>query len=168
MAILIPHQCPNWNDLRWESAPLERAASTSQPLDIPQSPKTAGVYKMTWHDIDCWKQLPKQITVKASVRVQTPVLDISSLDPPVVLTIGRTTSIRSRIRQHFGTNRNNNRALMRIRQLIPDLDIAALLDIVCKNVKIEWVRIDNWVDRCLLEKSGVCITLPIFDLDAEH
>jgi hypothetical protein len=156
MAILIPHQCPNWNDLRWESAPLERAASTSQPLDIPQSPKTAGVYKMTWHDIDCWKQLPKQITVKASVRVQTPVLDISSLDPPVVLTIGRTTSIRSRIRQHFGTNRNNNRALMRIRQLIPDLDIA------------EWVRIDKWVDRCLLEKSGVCITLPIFDLDAEH
>lgn len=168
MAIPIPAQCPSWDDLQWASSPIVRATSINQPFDIPQSPNTPGLYMMTWHGVDGWRQLPKQITVKATVKVQTPILDFASLTPPFVLTIGRTTAIRKRIRQHFGTNRNNNRALMRFRQLLPDLEIAALLDIVCSNVRIDWVCVDNWVHRCLLEKAGVCKTLPVFDLDAEH
>jgi hypothetical protein len=152
----IPAQCPSWDDLQWSSSPFVRAASINRPLDIPQSPNAPGLYMMTWLGVDGWRLLPKHITVKATVKVQTPILDFSSLNPPLVLTIGRTTAIRKRIRQHFGTNQNNNRALMRFRQLLPDLEISELLEIICNNVRIDWVCVDNWVHRCLLEKAGVC------------
>jgi hypothetical protein len=168
MAIERPQECPSWQALQWSSAELRRTTSVNQPLDIPNAPYLPGLYRMIWHGLDDWQKLPKQISVKASVKVQNPVLSYSTITPPIVLTIGRTTSIRKRIRQHFGTNRNNNRALMRIRNLCPDLDLSSLLDLILKNVRIEWVTIDNWVDRCLLEKSGVISEIPIFDLDAEH
>jgi hypothetical protein len=67
-----------------------------------------------------------------------------------------------------GMNPNNNRALMRLRHLLPNLDLDSLLDLVLRNIRIDWVAIDRWVDRCLLEKAGVVNEIPIFDLDAEH
>lgn len=168
MAIQRPRECPSWQALKWNSSELHRATSGNQPLDIPHAPNLPGLYRMIWHGVDDWNLLPKQICVKASVNVQTPVLDYSSLTPPVVLTIGRTTKIRNRIRQHFGTNPNNNRVLMRLRLLLPDLDMDTLLDLVLRNIRIDWVAIDKWVDRCLLEKAGVVNEIPIFDLEAEH
>ena len=163
-----PTECPCWQFLQWRTSELRRANSGNLPFDIPDAPNHPGLYRMIWHGVDDWKMLPKQMAVKASVKVQTPVLDYSSLTPPVVLTVGRTTRIRRRIRQHFGTNPNNNRALMRLRQLLPDLELARLLDMVLRNIRIDWVTVDQWVDRCLLEKSGVVNEMPIFDLDAEH
>ena len=168
MSMPLPSRCPDWAKLEWTVSQLLRTESSNQPLDIPDAPNAAGLYKMTWHGTEGWRTVRKEITVKATVRVQTPILDYSSLRPPLVLTVGRTTAIRKRIRQHFGTNPHNNRALVRFRQLLPDLQLDDLLGILIRNVRVEWVRIDSWVDRCILEKAGVVSELPIFDLDAEH
>lgn len=123
---------------------------------------------MTWTNEAKWGLAKKEIAVKASVRVQAPILDFASISAPVTVTIGRTTAIRKRIRQHFGSNRNNNRALMKFRLLFPDLELDELLDVLFDSIRVEWVQVESWVDRCLLEKAGVVAELPIFDLDAEH
>ena len=166
--IRLPDVCPDWSQLQWTESQLVRANSRNQPFDVVDAPQESGLYRMTWTHVANWGLANKEIAVKASVRVQNAGLDFNSMTPPIVMTIGRTTAIRKRVRQHFGSNQNNNRALMRFSLLRPDLGLDELLDVLFESVRIDWVRVESWVDRCLLEKAGVVAELPIFDLDAEH
>lgn len=79
MTIQLPNNCPNWTQLEWSESRLVRAASRNQPFDVVDAPQRPGLYKLTWTNADNWDLAKKEIAVKASVRVQAPVLNFASL-----------------------------------------------------------------------------------------
>jgi hypothetical protein len=157
-----------WSTLTWTSAQLVRTKNKNLPLAIKEAPKQAGLYRMTWKGAEDWTLVLKTLHVKATLKVADRILEFAERVPPILLTLGKTTDIHGRIAQHFGTNPNNNRVISRLGQLLPKPAYDALLLLILNNIKVEWVVVENWVERCLLEKYGAATFLPILDLEAEH
>lgn len=103
-----------WKQLDWTSGRLMLKKRKSEPLELENAPPVPGLYRITWDSVNDWMSLPAEISVMASRKIADPRLDIHELRPPVILTIGRTTHIYSRIRQHLGTNEKSNRLFMRL------------------------------------------------------
>jgi hypothetical protein len=164
---LIRDISKTWHALTWQQDNLMATQSQIQPLCAQNAPTKPGLYRFTW--IGGWHELALIHKVRATKRIENPTVDLSGLTPPVCLSVGRTTNLRKRIRQHFGNNKNSNRLFQRLRQIVPliwtDKDILAS---AVENLKVEWVEVPNWIERCLLESYGKAIECPIFDLDAEH
>ncbi len=158
-----------WNSLEWVRGGLQRTRSVTCPLCVTEAPKAAGLYRVAWILDEGWERLSKVFHARATKRIVDPSVGFAALQPPIVLSIGRTTNIFSRIRQHFGNNRNSNRILSRLRQISPsewtDEDVRGA---AAKSLQVEWAVVPNWVERCLLESYGKAIQSPILDLDAEH
>jgi hypothetical protein len=124
---------------------------------------------MYWTDEDSWKTVRKSFSVKSTLKVEDRELEFKNLSPPVLLTIGKTTNLYERVRQHFGTNPNNNRIIRRLGHLlVPKPVYDDLIELVTRSLQFDWVEVASWVDRCLLEKYGCSIDRPILDLQAEH
>jgi hypothetical protein len=161
-----------WEALRWTEARITRTGSQVQPLVVEGAPRAPGLYRMSWVGPD-WARLGRVREVQASSKVADPILDLSSMTAPVELTVGRSLNLYERLRQHFGTNSNNNRVWSRLRALFqddpnqkhPEDQLRAL---VAANVQVQWVTVDSWVERCLLERYGCSVLRPVLDLDAEH
>jgi len=137
------------------------------PIAAATAPRVPGLYRMTWTGAS-WSQATNSLPVKASKRVADRQLDLHGMQPPILLTIGRSTNIHKRIRQHFGSNPNNNRVLYRLGLLFPALTAAPIRQLAVTDIRVDWVPIADWVQRCLLEKFGVATTTPILDIEAEH
>ena len=157
-----------WAALKWERGQLDRTNSRLMPLGVMRSPRTPGIYRMTWTGTADWAKLDKHLLVKASKRIADRRLDFSDRTPPVLLTIGRSTNIHKRIRQHFGSNLHNNRMLSRLGQLLPAMTQEQIIELARVNLSIAWVVVADWIERCLLEKYGVGLDRPLLDLEAEH
>jgi len=123
---------------------------------------------VTWEGVEDWSKLPRQVSVMASARISDAFISIERIQPPVLLTIGRTTEIHGRIREHLGTNSNNNRLFMRLKRLFSELPDDAVRVVAQRNLLVEWVPVASWSHRCLLERYGSVVCTPLFDLDAEH
>jgi hypothetical protein len=122
---------------------------------------------MVWRG-ERWTELAQSRHVKASSQVTNPVLSLEGVTPPVDLTIGRSCNVYRRLRQHFGTNANNNRVWARLRELATGITEEQLRKLVVEEVEVEWVEVASWVKRCILERYGCSIHRPVLDLDAEH
>lgn len=158
-----------WAMLSWTLSHFTVSSNKGQPLDIPEASATGGLYRMTWVGREEWPLIAAaKRQVAASAKVDGPQLQLGELTPPVWLTIGRTTGIRKRLRQHFGTNTNNNRMIQRLGNLLPGRNYSELCNLVVRNISVEWVEVPSWIERCLLEHYGLALLRPIFDLDAEH
>lgn len=157
-----------WAALEWISDRLVFKDRKGEPLEAEHAPKKPGLYRITWDGVDDWKGVPASITVMASRKITDPLLNIQQLDPPVVLTIGRTTDIYARIRQHFGINEKSNRLFMRLKRMLPLLTDGEIRQAAKRNLMVEWVAIPSWSHRCLLERYGSVVCTPLFDIDAEH
>ena len=108
-----------WSDLKWSSGRLTETRNKNLPLEVKEAPKRPGLYRMTWDGETDWSLVLKSLLVKSSLRVADRQLEFDDLPPPVLLTIGKTTNIHKRLREHFGTNPNNNRVVKRLGDLIP-------------------------------------------------
>lgn len=157
-----------WSQLLWTRGGLSRTRSRHRPLEAAEAPKAPGIYQMWWEDAETWEQLPKKLTVRASPRIGDPVLTFSGLQMPIALTIGRSVNIYERIRQHLGSNRNNNRVLRRMLLLEPRLDEEELRELMLRSVFVEWTVVGSWPDRCRLERFGAATIMPLLDFEAEH
>jgi len=157
-----------WKGLEWSSGRLVLKDRKCEPLEAERAPKEPGLYGITWDGVDDWKSLPPHITVKASRKIADPILSIQQLQPPVLLTIGRTTDLYGRIREHLGTNTNNNRLFMRLKLILPHLSDEEVRQAAMRSLLVEWVVVPNWRLRCLLERYGSVVCTPLFDIDAEH
>ena len=159
-----------WRVLEWRQGRLAETRSNANPVEVANAPASSGLYQMTWDGDGAqdWAMLNKTRPVSASVRVPDRQLDFSDRERPVLLTLGRTTNIYKRIRQHFGNNRHNSRVLSRLGQILPGLSGDEIRLLAIRNLRIEWVVVASWVERCLLEKYGAAIGRPILDIDAEH
>ena len=157
-----------WKGLEWASGRLVLKRRKGEPLEAEHAPTKPGLYRMTWDGVDDWKGLAAHITVLASRKIADPRLNIQQLQPPVLLTIGRTTDIYGRIREHLGTNENNNRFFMRLKRMLPHLTDEGIRQAAVRSLLVEWVAVPNWSHRCLLERYGSVVCTPLFDIDAEH
>jgi len=158
-----------WERLLWNTGHFSLVPSVRKAMDLPAAPASAGLYRMTWVGLEEWSVLSAgTLHVGASQKIEDPQLIMANLRPPVLLTIGRTTNIRERLRQHFSVNPNHNRVGKRLGSLLSDLDFAEVCTLAARNIVVDWVEIESWVARCLLEAYGKAVFKPILDLDAEH
>ena len=157
-----------WIGLKWTAERLVQKPRKGEPLEVKNAPKAPGLYRITWDGVDDWVGLPEHVDVKASRRIADPRLSIQGLQPPVLLTIGRTTNLRKRIRQHFGSNDNSNRLFMRMARLLVHLPADEIRRVAMRNLLVEWTQVSHWSHRCLLERYGSAVCKPLFDIDAEH
>ena len=156
-----------WAALKWSSGHLSRTNRLIQPLEVTESPRAPGIYRFTWDGAE-WHVLQKTFTVRSSRKVVDPTVDFSDMMPPVVLTIGRATDMHARIRQHFGTNLNNNRVIKRLSGIMPGKSADEIRDIAIQNLVVEWVIERDWRKRWVLERYGCGIEAPLLDFEAEH
>lgn len=157
-----------WQALRWEKGALSETRAVNQPLHVEEAPQGPGLYRMIWKDSVSWKDARKERMAKATPLIGDARLDFSNLSPPISLTIGRSTNLYTRIRQHFGTNPNNNRLFTRLQELFPTLAPADLRRVAKTSIEVSWVSVEAWTERCVLELYGCATERPIFDIDAEH
>lgn len=97
------------------------------------------------------------------------------LSAGTVLSVGKTKKLRTRIKQHFGNNKNNNRLKKRLLNigikidLESPLQVEALVKILNDNqLELQYSEIDEWWKRDLLEAYGRAISAAFFDLEIEH
>ena len=158
-----------WSNLNWTNIAPREEPGLQFPFTKINIPAVPGLYRLTWHNTDEWPQTIKSIRVKATPLIVDPVLTFADSQPPVVLSIGRTTNLKNRLSQHFSKNKNSNRFLKRMRQILPDeMDDDAIRELSRQSINLEITSIDCWVQRCQLERYGTVVHHPIFDFDAEH
>jgi hypothetical protein len=154
--------------LVWQTGRLEATNARGEPLCVRNAHRGPGLYRMTWREAETWARAQKERLARATPQIEDPRLNLEALLVPVTLTIGRSTNIYYRIRQHFGTNRNNNRVLLRLQELFPASPLDDVRDIARASLKIEWVPVASWVERCVLERYGCATQRAVLDIDAEH
>jgi hypothetical protein len=157
-----------WDALRWGSGSLVRVNREIDPLEAPRTHPIPGLYKMAWVGVDYWPSMPKVIGVEACDQIPDPRLLIEHLEPPVLLTIGRTTSVYDRIRQHFSTNDNCNRVFKRLYRWLPGRTNDDMWTLATANIMLEWAYVPSWIDRAQIEQYACARFAPLFDLEAEH
>jgi hypothetical protein len=167
---LLPRQqvAELWDGLTWHAAKLKIAQSKNRPFIPEGTPAASGLYRITWINDQTWRGVSKTFTARGAKAIANLSVSFSNRSVPCVMTIGRTTNLRKRLRDHFGSNPNNNRFLTRLRQVMPGQPDGELRVLAAESVRVEWVAVTSWVERSLLEVFGKAIQVPIFDLDAEH
>ncbi len=170
-----PHKLPYapahklWNNLKWRVVSPQMTEGRIKPLAFPEAPTTAGLYRVTLIDQDWWKDRSgKILSVKATRRIDDAHLDSGLWRVPVLLTIGKTADLRTRLRQHFGSNDKNNRLLTRLRSLFSDLADDSIRRKSLEGLCIEIAECPDWRRRFLAEHYGSAACQPLFDFEAEH
>lgn len=126
-----------WVGLEWTAERLVLKSRKSEPLEAENAPESPGLYRVTWDSVADWASLPEHVDVTASRTIADPRLSIPGLQPPVLLTIGRTTNLRKRIRQYFGGNDNSNRLFMRMARLLVHLPADEIRRVAMRSLLIE-------------------------------
>lgn len=164
-----PETSTLWQNLEWRTVvPTIRDQKTS-PVIFEDAPKAAGLYRVTVHCSDFWSaQKADSVAVSATKSIEDPSLIPGRWDPPVVLTIGKTTQLHQRLAQHLGNNKHNNRLLRRLRHLFPRLDDSAIRNACARHMTFEIVEEPDWRERFLLELYGTAKQQSLLDFTAEH
>jgi len=158
-----------WDQLSWGQTELCKTQSRNSPLEGEDLPRAAGLYKISWVDDSTWNQVEKSFHVQGAKCIEDVTIHFSERLTPCVLTIGKTTNLHERIRQHFGTNKNNNRMLKRLHLVMPGLTDEDIREICLKSLRVDYAEVSDWIERSLLESYGESSEVSIFDLvDAEH
>lgn len=90
-----------------------------------------------------------------------------------ILSVGKTKNFAERMQDHFSKSKtNSNRLLTRLKN-ISEFERAEGLSwlsemILDGQIKIEYILIENWWQRDLLESYGKAIHRCLFDLEIEH
>lgn len=154
--ILAYDVAQNWKALKWEKV-KRKNSKTVLPPDKP------GVYRLIlrkgknihFDTLVCGKS-------DAGLYCQNSVLEND-----LVLSIGKTKKLRSRLGQHFSNNKKSNRLKKRCEQFFGLQDVS-LDNLAENNMYLEYVVIDDWWKRDLLESYGKAFFRCLFDLEIEH
>lgn len=162
-----------WNALSWSKGSYTETRSKIHPLAATdgtgdRAPNVPGLYRVTWVGGKDWGLVEKHRAAKGSKKIADLEFCFSRSVLPCALTVGRTTDIAGRLKQHMGSNTHNNRLFQRLCEVLPDHAHDKIRALVVANVKVEWVEIDSWIERSLLESYAKATQRPLFDIDAEH
>ena len=136
-----------WNNLDW-----------SQINELESVPNKPGIYRLIL-------KIERQIPDDYKVCSKDDATITGNLPAGIILSVGKTKTLRKRIKQHFGDNKYNNRLRKRLGNIgIKVKDFSSNND----KVQLQYCVIDNWWKRDLLEAYGRAITCAFFDLEIEH
>ena len=85
----------------------------------------------------------------------------------VILSVGKTKKLRTRLQQHFGNNDRANRLKRRCKAFF-GLEDVSLDNLTQHNMQIKYTIIEEWWKRDLLESYGKAVNCCLFDLEIEH
>ncbi|HRJ09237.1 MAG TPA: hypothetical protein PK490_18365 [Prosthecobacter sp.] len=157
-----------WNSLNWQTVDLVPHTASTKPIVALRCPQDAGLYRITLIDSKWWALASSDVPIKASKKIADGRLESAFWNVPVVLTIGRTTSLKGRLEQHFGTNDKNNRVMKRLSAAFPQLTENQIRESAVSGLLVEVCRIEDWTSRFLLERYGCSLLKPFLDFEAEH
>lgn len=91
-----------------------------------------------------------------------------------ILSVGKTKNFAERMQDHFSKSKtNSNRLLTRLKNIkgfegAEGLSWLSKMILDHRQIKIEYIQIENWWQRDLLESYGKAIHSCLFDLEIEH
>ena len=85
----------------------------------------------------------------------------------VILSVGKTKKLRTRLQQHFGNNDRANRLKRRCKTFF-GLEDVSLDNLTEHKLQIKYTIIEEWWKRDLLESYGKAVNCCLFDLEIEH
>ena len=147
-----------WKNLKWQEVNRE-AGKTVLPPDAP------GLYRLV-----LMKKSEKiefnNVLVCGKTEAEL-YCENFELRNDLILSIGKTKKLRSRLGQHFGNNEKSNRLKKRCLQFL-NWENISLDNLAEKNMYLQYAVVYNWWERDLLESYGKAIHRCLFDLEIEH
>ena len=147
-----------WKNLKWQEVNRE-AGKTVLPPDAP------GLYRLV-----LMKKSEKikfnDVLVCGKTEAEL-YCENFELRNDLILSIGKTKKLRSRLGQHFGNNEKSNRLKKRCLQFLKWENIS-LDNLAEKNMYLQYAVVYNWWERDLLESYGKAVCCCFFDLEIEH
>lgn len=147
-----------WKNLKWQEV-NRKAGKTVLPPDAP------GLYRLV-----LMKESGKIEFDNVSVCGKTEAelyCENFELRNDLILSIGKTKKLRSRLGQHFGNNEKSNRLKKRCLQFL-NWENISLDNLAEKNMYLQYAVVYNWWERDLLESYGKAVCCCLFDLEIEH
>ena len=147
-----------WKNLKWQKV-SRKAGKTVLPPDAP------GLYRLV-----LMKKSEKiefnNVLVCGKTEAEL-YCENFELRNNLILSIGKTKKLRSRLGQHFGNNKKSNRLKKRCQQFFGLQDVS-LDNLAESNMYLQYAVVYNWWERDLLESYGKAIHRCLFDLEIEH
>ena len=147
-----------WKNLKWQEV-NRKAGKTVLPPDAP------GLYRLV-----LMKKSEKiefnnvLVCGKTEAKLYCENFELRN---DLILSIGKTKKLRSRLGQHFGNNEKSNRLKKRCLQFLKWKNIS-LDNLAKKNMYLQYAVVYNWWERDLLESYGKAVCCCLFDLEIEH
>ncbi|MBO7327299.1 MAG: hypothetical protein J6W00_00835 [Lentisphaeria bacterium] len=147
-----------WKNLKWQEV-NRKAGKTVLPPDAP------GLYRLV-----LMKKSKKiefdnvRVCGKAEAELYCENFELRN---DLILSIGKTKKLRSRLGQHFGNNEKSNRLKKRCQQFFGLQDVS-LDNLAESNMYLQYAVVYNWWERDLLESYGKAVCCCLFDLEIEH
>ena len=146
-----------WGKLEWKT--IEK--NVLQEDDLRKNPP--GIYQLILN--------PGRNTAIAEVKVcnkEEAGIYCNNLGKgDVILSVGKTKKLRTRLQQHFGNNDRANRLKRRCKTFF-GLEDVSLDNLAHHNLQIKYTIIKEWWKRDLLESYGKAVNCCLFDLEIEH
>ena len=147
-----------WKNLQWKT--IEK--NVLQENDLQENPP--GIYQLVLN--------PRVNTAMEDVKVcnkeeATIYCKNINNNDGIILSVGKTKKLRTRLQQHFGNNDRANRLKRRCKTFFGLKDVS-LDNLTQHNMQIKYTIIEEWWKRDLLESYGKAVNCCLFDLEIEH
>lgn len=145
-----------WEKLNWVSLPKNDKNFVWGSLE-----NKAGLYRV---------KLQEKHELKGCFCVGEQNISISKLEKDAILSIGKTKNLKRRLsKDHFSGNCHGNRLGRHLAKIFSDKECLSLKDVFdLDKITIEYVVVDCWWKRDLLESYGKIHHRSLFDLGIEH
>ena len=126
--------------------------------NIESLPNGAGIYRLVSN---------QAISIPESYKVcgRDDAVISGELPKDTTLSVGKTKRLKTRIKQHFGDNKHNNRLKKRLESIKIGCETFCPTNPI---FSLQYREIENWWERDMLEAYGKAICGAFFDLEVEH
>ena len=148
-----------WESLQWQGLEKKDGATVLPPA-------SPGLYRLVLKKNEKIKRF-SQVRICNNSDAGLKGENIFNVNDEIILSIGKTKSLRKRLGQHFGNNSCNNRLKNRCIQFF-GIENISLDNLGDYEMYLQYIIITDWWKRDLLESYGKAIHSCLFDLEIEH
>ena len=149
-----------WDKLRWQTIEENGLPENGLPPNAP------GIYQLILNPDENTDMAVAEVKV-CNKEEATICCDNINNENGIILSVGKTKKLRTRLQQHFGKNDRANRLKRRCKTFF-GLEDVSLDNLAHHNLQIKYTIIKEWWKRDLLESYGKAVNCCLFDLEIEH